>query len=424
MMSARDVSEIDAANAGRGIPWANTIASDRAGDTLYVNASRVPSLSRATLDEWSARLASDPMTAKMWAHKIVLLDGSVSDSAWQEGGTYPFLVPISQAPRLARTDFVFNANDSFWMTNPSSPIRGVSPLYGAVDKPLSARTRMNARLLMDRAADGPAGKDGRFSIDELEQAVTNNEGLVTDLLKGPLVERCSASNGAPERVREACRILGSWDGRDNLGRAGAVLWREVLGALEERGGLFADAFDTRSPVDTPRVLVAATSSEPDPIVRALTTAIERLDRAGIPIDAPLDAVQYVAGRSSRIPVPGCSDLEGCLDVVGFTDRLTTSLLPASKRVGESSDTTGLGRDGYPINYGSSFVLSVKLGGGAPRADAVLVYGENEEPSSKHSDDQAQVWAQGHLRPVLFDEVEIAKATEARMTVRGPRAAAR
>ena len=218
------------------------------------------------------------------------------------------------------------------MTNPSSPIRGVSPLYGAVDKPLSARTRMNARLLMDRAADGPAGKDGRFSIDELEQAVTNNEGLVTDFSRDPLVERRTlqrragnACGGVPE--------IRKWDGRDNLGRAGAALWREVLGALEERGGLFADAFDTRSPVDTPRVLVAATSSEPDPIVRALTTAIERLDRAGIPIDAPLDAVQYVAGRSSRIPVPGCSDpWEGCLDVVGFTDRLTTSLLPASKRV--------------------------------------------------------------------------------------------
>ena len=70
------------------------------------------------------------------------------------------------------------------------------------------------------------------------------------------------------------------------------------------------------------------------------------------------------------------------------------------------DTLG----GYPVNYGSSFVLAVSYEDGGPRADAILTYSQSANPQSPHAADQTARYAQpdGGWRPVLFTRAAIDK----------------
>ena len=75
----------------------------------------------------------------------------------------------SKMPMLERKDYVFNANDSFWLANADALIEGdFSLLHGEQKTKRSPRTQENAILLSDTEATGPSGDDSKFSLEELK----------------------------------------------------------------------------------------------------------------------------------------------------------------------------------------------------------------------------------------------------------------
>jgi acyl-homoserine-lactone acylase len=220
----------------QGIPWVNTIAVDRAGTALYMDASRTPNLSPAALQRYRQALATDTVTQAVDAAGVTLLDGSDSAFEWQDTGALaPGIVPFAQSPVQERNDFLFNANDSYWMTNPKEPLTGYSPLFGLEATPRSPRTLMNAFYLTEAKADGASGADGKFSFDELLQVEFSDRESLAELLADQVVTRCSgagpvASSGQMVDISGACAVLESWDHRFTLDSVGAVLWREFLAA--------------------------------------------------------------------------------------------------------------------------------------------------------------------------------------------------
>src|SRR5262249_48015378 len=259
----------------------------------------------------------------------ILLDGSDSRFEWshESDPRGPGLVPFARSPRLERQDYVFNANDSAWVPHATARLTGYSAAFGPERTPRSLRKRMNARLTADTSPSGPAGADGKFSLDELAAAAFDNRGLASELLRAPLVERCTAHSqvtldAVTVDLRPACRTLAAWDGRFDLDRRGAVLWREFITRFEPRdqfraGPLFAEAFDPERPIDTPSGLAPPRDGH-DQILEALAQAARVLERAGLSVDVPLGQVQRADRGGRKVPVHGGHGFwEGILNFVYF-----------------------------------------------------------------------------------------------------------
>ena len=415
-----------------GIPFVNTIATSADGRALYVDASSAPYLSAEALALYRARLASDEDTKAANARNLMLLDGGDPRFEWvtDPRARDPGIVPTELAPQLERTDYVFNANDSYWISNAKVPLTGFSPVHGREDSPRSLRTRMNVRLLEDASPSGPAGADGRFSLDELAAAVFSNRSMSAELLKAALVARCQAE---PDRTVEnrtvhlsaACGVLGTWNGVYDLDSRGAVLWREFITQfrgpdLTRAGKLFATDFDPAHPVTTPRDLAGGAGGQ-DGALEALARAVLLIERAGIQVDTPLGDVQVAERGGKRIPIHGgLGAEEGIANLVDFAPNASTLESDGSPVPGVEGSRY-LTRAGYRVNRGSSFVMVLGYTDGGPSARALLTYGQSGDPSSPHFSDQTELYSRKVWRDVLFTDEQIAADPNLRTEiVRAPR----
>ncbi|HKK22184.1 MAG TPA: acylase, partial [Pseudohaliea sp.] len=357
---------IDAHRRWNAMPWVNTMAASADGRALYLDNSTVGNLSEEALALWEERLASDPRTANLYAERgMILLDGSDSRFAWIDvpGTPVPGTVPFEQRPRLERRDYIFNANDSYWLTQPAVPLTGYSPLYGPEATARSLRTRMNVQLLAPDSPYGYAGDNGRFNRKEVQEALFSNRSLAAELLRGSLVDACRATpvvtvDGGQRDLTTACDVIAAFDGRYDEDSRGAVLFREWLGRYDYRehfdaGSLFAEAFDAARPVATPAGLADEAIA-----LEHLAGAAAVLESAGLPLDAPLGAAQAAYRADRRIPVHGGNRNEGVAN------------LQVSAEPGEPLQPAGLGHpngdldtapvadsalltaSGYPIVHGS------------------------------------------------------------------------
>ncbi len=401
-----------------GIPWVNTMAADRAGKAWYIDASATPRLSQAAIDGWLAAVEDGEfLTGILYEQGLVLLDGSSSVNEWTEteGARSPGVVPFAEFPQIDRDDFVFNSNDSHWLANPAAPLTGYSPLHGFERVPQSPRTRMNMRLLTEK--NGASGADDKFTVEELQAAIMGNRSFTAELLLDAVVERCEGVTSVMvlEEVVDiaaACNLLAGWDGRFELDRVGAIVWREFLGSygfasIKDYGPLLAVAFDPDDPLETPNTLVAAPGvGEEDKVLVSLGRALLRMAEAEIAIDSPLGAVQMAPRGEMRFPVPGGQSRDGVTNIVVY-DVLKTTVDPPTPQGEVVSDATGLTKDGYVVNYGSSFVMALELGADGPRGQAFLTYGESDDPASAHFADQTALFSGGQWRPLVFTEADIA-----------------
>jgi acyl-homoserine-lactone acylase len=359
----------------------------------------------------------------------VLLDGSTSLYEWQEvpGARDPGLVPFEAMPMVERTDYVFNANDSFWLSNADELLEGpYSILHGDQRSAQSLRTRENARLLADLDPTGPAGADGLFSGEELREAALANTSFSSHLLLAPVVERCSGvaevevpnivdGNGTPVirggdvDLTRACEVLAAWDGTYDLDAVGAPLWREWLArwpaaAFRDQGELLSIAFDPADPVGTPAGL-AAPAVDGDLVLRRLGEAVLVLEAAGFEVDTTLRDTQFAARSAARIPVHGGNGTDGVPNVVQWGG-LGSSTEPVPGRGDRVAPGSTLTRDGYPISYGTSLLMAVDYTGGAPRAWALLTYSNTGDRTSPLFDAQMQRFSDKDWREVAVTDAAI------------------
>ena len=282
MPEVQSIAELQALNAEyQGVPLFNTVAVGDDGATWYADTSATPNLSAEAEQLFIDKLFTDPLTQVAYDQGFVLLDGSDSRLRWEvvEGARDPGLVPFSDMPMVQRNDYVFNANDSFWVPSAEFTLTGdYSILHGEQNTPLSMRTRQNAAVLGSANAAGLAGPDGLFDAEEIRTAAFDNTGRPAVLLRAAAVNACRATPivdvpellaadgtislpAASVDLTAACDVLASWDGVYDLDRSGPMIWRETMGrfddaAFETAGVLFADPFDPSQPTVTPAVPAA------------------------------------------------------------------------------------------------------------------------------------------------------------------------
>jgi acyl-homoserine-lactone acylase len=419
MIRARDMAAFEAAFARwQATGFVNTIYTDREGNALYIDGSAVPDLSPAALAALRIARATIPALAEAWKRGVVIADGSspMFELAADPASPRPGAIPYARAPRLLRRDFVANANDPYWLTNPAAPLSGFSPLYGETGTPPSARTRMNLRLLQATGDGWPAGADGKFTPAELEAAILDHRAMTAELLRPAVVARCRdaarrstarrrhSNDPATAKLARACDVLAQWDGRYDVGSRGALLWRELFAA--QRGALYAQPFDPARPLDTPAGLSPAPKTGDDPVIAALTSALTQLERAGVDPFGALGDAQWIDKRGRKIPVPGSGPDEGSTNPAFFSTWNTTRL-PRTTRTDLVNAATGLARGGYPINYGTSFLMVIGFTDAGPTARALLTYSASSDPRSPHFIDQTELYSRKQWRPALFRDADIA-----------------
>ena len=453
MLQADDLDEfIDVHREVNGVPLFNTIAVSDDGRAWYADTSATPNLSDEAIAAYEASLESDPIVRIAADNGAVLLDGSDPLYEWvdEDGARDPGLVPAADQPMVERDDYVFNANDSFWLPHATEMLEGdYSPLHGAQRTARSPRTRENAVVLGDTTTAGPAGEDGAFTPDELAAAAVQNRGYTSRVLLESVAERCrgattidvpaqepsgSGDDPAPLPaaridVGPACRVLAGWDGVYDVDRPGPPLWRELLARVDtadltRAGALWAEPFDPARPVDTPAGLVPAPGGgAPDPVLVNLARAVQTLDAAGFAVDATLGEVQFALRDGERIPIHGGNARDGTTNVVGWgtgssildpalaaTERET--LVPGSSlaRIGEET--------GYPINNGTSFLMALSFTDDGPQARVFLTYGETEDRSSDVYTEATEAFSAKEWRDVAFTDAEIEADLVDTVTVRG------
>ncbi len=434
---AKNIDDVEAVLRDiSGNPWTNMMAADASGEVYYCESNSTPNLGAAAVADHQAALASgDFLTQFAWGQGLVLLDGAKSTNDWlvEPGSRDPGLVPYAKTPHLRRKDYIYNANDSHWLTNLAQPLEGYGYLFGEEKTERSARTRMNLKLLTEVQKDGASGEDGKFTLEELKTMVFADRVWTAEDLAAALAARCQGkgkvsfllgskgqvcadakasgcADAQPTAVdlAAACTVLTAWDKRFTAQSKGAALFREFFARAPNP--LYEHAFDVTHPATTPNTLKAAPAAGDDPMLMALAAAANALISGKFTVDAAMGDVQYTLKNDVRIPIHGGLDEEGAFQVIGFVDGENDTLLPRMKTAALLGPTT-LTAQGYPVNYGSSFVMTCELTAAGPKAFAVLTYSESSDPGAPHNADQTQLFSKSTWRPMLFTDAEIAADPE-------------
>lgn len=432
----------------QGIPWVNTLMVDREGTANYIDGSQVPQLTPYAEGYWGVA-SEHPQLAPIWRDGAgsVLLPGDSLLYEWHDSGDTrtPGLIPFSKAPKQTRTDYVFNANSSHWLSNLDAPLEGYSLLYGPEGTIRSPRTRYNAQLISDVSGNGLSGPDGRFSLAELQTVFTHNASLFSAEWRNQLTQRCTnypsvQLDGASYDLSAACQTLINWDGAYTKDSRGAHLMREFLRAFRVSShralsdDLFATAFDLAQPATTPAGLAPIDTADPqnDPVLVALARGAKMLTDAGIALDASLGSLQYVlkAEGQDPLPVSGGYSFEGMFNMseTKVPSRSTSELAnvltgtPHADSLLTALDEDGDGTEelAYRVNYGSSIVMALQFTDQGPSAQMFLSYSQDHDPEGDHFRDQTEKYANLEWRPVLFDEDLVEAETLDTVTLEGER----
>ena len=369
-----------------GIPWVNTIVSDRTGHALYADIGAIPHVTNAEAQQCDTALGA----ATFADVGLPVLDGSRTACDWgtDPDSVEPGLFGPSHEPYLFRSDYVTNSNDSYWLANPHQPLTGFARIIGTENTARSLRTRLglietDARV---HGSDhlGPAG----FTLQQMQDLDLNDRSYAGELTRDDLVGLCRqlqaaggeapTTSGAPVPIGDACQVLANWDLHANLGSRGELLFRQFWAhacavtpvPTCSDPDVWSHPYSSSDPVHTPYGLNTS-----DPVVRtALGDAISDLDSAHIPLDAPVGADQYVQTPRGRIPIPG-----GPPDPNGVFN--------AIMRTFTTDQVSG------PIWYGSSFIDIVTWGKGrCPIGRNILTYSLSDNPDSPHHFDQTRLFS--------------------------------
>jgi acyl-homoserine-lactone acylase len=345
-----------------GLPWVNTVASDRHGEALYVDASVVPNVP-------AERFASDCHVLPA----LLAFDGSRAACDWEAGKP--------AAPQMLRTDYVQNSNDSYWLTNPRQMLTGQAPLYGPTHVEQSLRTRIGFRQIEDLML-----QKRRIDPALVQELVFANRIYAAELAVPGLISMCM--NAATPEMAAGCSALAAWDKRADLTSRGAVLFREFWNRATPLPGKWAIPFDPADPVNTPRELNPAAAR---PLISALGEAVATLRAKGIPLDAPLGEMQADLRNGKRLPVHGGSgNADGSYNAIRMAPALTAQ--------------------GYTgVEWGTSYVQVVSFDKDGPLAHGMLLYGQSSDSASPLYADQLPTYARKAWPRLPFSDREIRRS---------------
>ncbi|KAA0275198.1 MAG: acylase [Acidobacteria bacterium] len=381
--SAKDL--VAAQSKFQGNPWVNTIGADDKGRAFYTDDTVVPNVTQEKIDTC---IKPGLSTLIYGATGIIPLDGSTSACNWGDDpdAVVKGIFGPSNLPIQYRDDYVANANDSFWQTNAADPLTGFSPIIGCVDCEQGLRTRLGHEMVQERmAASEGLGSEPGFTLKNLQEMWLGDRSLGAELTSDALAQIC-ADNPTIDGVdvTEACPILAAYDDTGKLDSPGGWLfniwWRHAGGPA-----FWSNPFDVNQPLTTPNTLNQGNPGS----IEALGEAVQELRDRGIPLDATYGDVQFAYGRNGKkIPIHGCD--------TGCWQRIVSNTDP-------DSDEYDYGE----VGAGSSTVQFTELRRDkTPKGKWILIYGQSENPESKHYDDQTKLFSKGELIPMLYTNEQI------------------
>ncbi|SEF37608.1 acyl-homoserine-lactone acylase [Amycolatopsis pretoriensis] len=395
---AKDVHDVvHTLETTQGVPFFNTVAADRAGNALYADIQAAPNITDAHAQSCLTATGQILFNQVKLANvpPISIFDGKRSECDWPDdpaAAASGLLDPHSQ-PRLIRSDFAGNANDSAWLANPEQPLT-YPRVLGDSASPRSLRTQQLILTAQNRI-NGTDGLPGRgFTPDTMRQLLFGDRSRAADLALDTVVSMCRSVpfglivvDATVVDVSEACPILAAWkDHSYTLDSRGSWLfanfWAYLTSAPVDTVP-WRIPFDAKDPVHTPNSLDGGSSAVRDAFGRAVLA----LRGAGIPLNAPLSDIQKITRGGERIPIHGSMSKLGVLNVIE----------PGQNAEGK-----------LDVLFGSSFIQEVKFtADGPPQTSSVLAYSQSADPTSPHYTDQTKVFSAGQWVPERFTEEQIA-----------------
>ncbi|MBM7058032.1 acylase [Streptomyces durocortorensis] len=392
---ARGTAEIERSlHRRQGLPWVNTIAADRAGNSFFSQSQVLPRIT----DELAERCSTPLGRATYPAAGLAVLDGSRTDCALgsDRDAVQPGVFGPGRAPTLKNRPYVENSNDSAWLTNADRPLTGYERVFGTVATPRSMRTRGAIEDVASMA------DKGRLQVSDLQRQQFANRAPAGDLAASDVAKWCATlpggtavgTDGTPVDVSEACRVLRRWDRSVDSDSRGALLfdrfWRKA--SAVPAAELWKTPFDPADPVRTPRDLDTAAPG----VGRALADAVAELRAADIALDARLGKHQFVVRDGKRLPVGGGTESLGIWN--------------------KTEPVWNAAEGGYTeVSSGSSYIQAVGWDDGrCPVARTLLTYSQSENPKSPHFSDQTRLYAGERWVTSRFCEKDIARSPDLRV----------
>src|SRR5262249_53465466 len=150
-------------------------------------------------------------------------------------------------------------------------------------------------------------------------------------------------------------------------------------------------FDPAHPLTTPRAFDTTLPA----VQHALADVVQSFQANHIPLDERPGA----ARRDATIPVPRCTDTEGCCKL---TDPAPGPL-----------STSGVSPD---VSDGSSFIMAIELTPAGPRTRTILTYSESANPASPHYTDQTTLFSRKQWVTERFSQAQITSDPQLRITI--------
>ncbi len=350
----------------QGIPWVNTLATDAAGQTLYLNQSVVPYVDAELL----AR-CSDPAAGL----EMIVLDGSRSECNWKVDArsAQPGIFPAQMQPQLSRGDFVQHSNDSAWLANPAQPLTGFSPLISRDGLPLGPR----ARFALTRLE-----QPGKLDAADLKQMVMDDQVYLADVLLPDLLKWCAAETG-DAAINSVCDSLAAWDRRANLDSGlGMVHFQIIMQTLQAKGGFWRVAFNPADPWYTPRGLAYERAGVAALLRETVRGSAQRVAQAGLDSSSQWGQIQQAADGT---PIHGG---------------------PANLGVYNAIQSVEVGPGKRRVVGGTSYLQLVTFDEQGPKAQGLLVFSQSSEAASPHGGDQTRAFSAKEWHPTPFTEAQI------------------
>lgn len=350
----------------QGIPWVNTLATDAAGQTLYLNQSVVPYVDTELL----AR-CSDPAAGL----EMIVLDGSRSECNWKVDArsAQPGIFPAQMQPQLSRGDFVQHSNDSAWLANPAQPLTGFSPLISRDGLPLGPR----ARFALTRLE-----QPGKLDAADLKQMVMDDQVYLADVLLPDLLKWCAAETG-DAAINSVCDSLAAWDRRANLDSGlGLVHFQIIMQTLQAKGGFWRVAFNPADPWYTPRGLAYERAGVAALLRETVRGSAQRVAQAGLDSRSQWGQIQQAADGT---PIHGG---------------------PANLGVYNAIQSVEVGPGKRRVVGGTSYLQLVTFDEQGPKAQGLLVFSQSSEAASPHGGDQTRAFSAKEWHPTPFTDAQI------------------
>ena len=377
---------VDALRHTQGLPWVNTIATDRAGNALYADLQVVPHVTDEQAMSCGTSLGRDvfPDTG------LSILDGSKSSCGWgsDRDAIEPGLFGPSRLPSQQRRDYEVNSNDSAWLANANAPITGFPRIVGEIGTARSPRTQ---EALITAASGG-------FTADSMARTLFADHSHLADMAAADTAKMCAAfpgglapSSSGPVPVGSACAALAAWDHTYTLGSRGSLLFQRFARTLSLES--WKVPFDPAHPLTTPNTLDSTNPA----IQKAFGDVLSAFRAAGIPVDAPLGDFQAVTRLGDRIPIHGGPNPLGVLNVV--------------------SPVWDPAKGNVDVAAGSSFIQVVGFSGNrCPDGLTLLTYSQSENPASPYFADQTKLFSRSQWVRERFCEKDVLSAPGLRIVV--------